>query len=183
MIEEQAPQDILFWLQEARQLMIAAERCWKADETFKNEIAEGRMQLDNKYLQMRVDAEVELNWLYNILASLSLFYIAIGILTHRDQQRFLENEIERRNIVDLVGECGVELEPRQQQFLQRVETALSLADNQGPWNIDLDPQQLKMMNQKFVQEDTVTVADKQSVDALFARLIAVALAEVSGESG
>jgi hypothetical protein len=181
MNQELSPQDIAFWLEEARELMKAAERCWKADETFQKKISEGRLQLlDNAHLQMRIDAEVELNWLYNILASLSLYYIAIGILIHRDQERF-QAESPQQKIIDLVVECGVELEPRQRRFLQRVETALSLADKEGPWNIALSPQQLKLMKQKFAQEDTVTEEDKRAVDALFARLIAVALKEVSGE--
>jgi hypothetical protein len=181
MTEEPTTQDITFWLQEARQLMMAAERCWKADESFQKQIREGRAQLlDSRHLQMRIDAEVELNWLYNILASLALYYIAIGILIHRDQQRFL-NESPQENIIALLEECGVEPDTRQRHFLQRVETALSLSEQKQSWTIALDPQQMQIMNQKFAQQEGVTTEDKQSVDALFARLIAVALQEVSGE--
>jgi hypothetical protein len=179
MREEIAPKSLAFWLTEARELMQAAERCWKADETFRQKIAEGRMKLiDNAHLQMRIDAEVELNWLYNILASLSVYYMAIGILVNRDQERFLAEPPEQR-IVELVGECGIELDPSQRRFLQRVETALSLSVKEGPWNIAMNPQQLKIMKQKFAQEDTVTETDKRAMDALFAKLISMALNEVA----
>ena len=183
MNDEQLPQGLAFWLQEARELMMAAERCWKSDEAFRQQIAEGKLQLvGNKHLQMRIDAEVELNWLYNILSSLSVYYIAIGILVNRDSQRLFGGETQQR-ITELVGECGIELDPRQRKLLARVENALWLADKEGPWNIHLEPQQMKFMKQKFAAEDTVSDEDKRAMDVLFARMIAAAMKEVAAGPG
>lgn len=179
MKDEFSPQTIVFWLQEAKELMVSAERCWKADEVFRQQIAGGRgLLIDNGLMQMRIDAEVELNWLYNILAGLSIYCLAIGILIARDPMRF-SSEPPNQRIAALVGECGIELAPKQRAFLERVENALSFADKGAKWKISLNPQQLKFMKQKFAAADRVTQDDKRAMDALFAELIASVMKEIA----
>jgi len=178
MSSEQAPQGIAFWLQEARDLMMAAEQCWRADEAFLHKGEQAKVQLfGSKLVQQYLDAEVELNWLYNILAGLAIYYLAIGILVHRNGGDSLEQQGPK--LLELLAACGVAPSPVQEKFLRRVEQALWLADQQGPWNIKLQPEQLKTLQQTIGAEDRINEADKRAIDALFARLIAAALQELA----
>lgn len=159
-------------------MMMAAEQCWRADEALQQHGENSNVQLfGGELVGKYIDTEIELNWLFNILAGLAVYYLAIGILVHRDAQRSLEQKGPR--IIEMVAACGVELQPVQSGFLQRVEEVLWLADKQGPWTIQLDPEQLKTLKQKVNVDDRVNDADKRAIDALFARLIGTALQELA----
>ena len=112
---------VALWLHEARELKKLADLCWHADEGIQQQIEEGRLHgVAKTLLQEGLEAEADLNWLFNNLAAFAVYYLALAVLTRRNPQRFAKNPPAQR-LVELIQECGVTLSALQETFLRRVE--------------------------------------------------------------
>ncbi|MGD8526255.1 MAG: hypothetical protein PVJ63_08390 [Thioalkalispiraceae bacterium] len=171
--------DLYNWLKEARELMIASELCWKSEELFRKQYAQGKvLMINNRLLKLYLDSEVELNWLYNILAGLTVYYLALGVIFSRRQAETI-GDYPEQHIIELLEKCGIKLDRTQQVFLRRVEDAMAMIEQDKGVNVHLTPEQLKLMKQIYAEQNTVTLKDKQAIDTLNAKLLAMMLKELS----
>lgn len=161
---------IEFWLEQAKELKKAADICWTLDETVEYETVQAKLQgLATSLLEASGDVDAELKWLYGNLMAFAIQYLSIGILIHKNPQRFLK-EYPGNRIVELVEECGVVLNSIQVTFLKQVENTFQWSQKFPQWNVSIARDQLAGFNAKHTPERVVTQEEKAALDELFTSL-------------
>ena len=161
---------IEFWLEQAKELKKAADICWTLDETVEYETVQAKLQgLATSLLEASGDVDAELKWLYGNLMAFAIQYLSIGILIHKNPQRFLK-EYPGNRIVELVEECGVVLNSIQVTFLKQVENTFQWRQKFPQWNVSIARDQLAGFNAKHTPERVVTQEEKAALDELFTSL-------------
>ncbi|MEJ2180164.1 MAG: hypothetical protein P8Y28_06915 [Gammaproteobacteria bacterium] len=161
---------IEFWLEQAKELKKAADICWTLDETVKYETVQAKLQgLATSLLEASGDVDAELKWLYGNLMAFAIQYLSIGILIHKNPQRFLR-EYPGNRIIELVEECGVVLNSIQVTFLKQVENTFQWSQKFPQWNVSIARDQLAGFKAKHTSGREVTQEEKTALDELFTSL-------------
>ena len=161
---------IEFWLEQAKELKKAADICWNLDETVKYETVQAKLQgLATSLLEASGDVDAELKWLYGNLMAFAIQYLSIGILIHKNPQRFLR-EYPGNRIVELVEECGVVLNSIQASFLKQVENTFQWSQKFPQWNVSIARDRLAGFKAKHTSGRVVTQEEKAGLDELFTSL-------------
>ncbi|MBD3669997.1 MAG: hypothetical protein HUJ29_04415 [Gammaproteobacteria bacterium] len=170
---------VSFWLQQAKDLMLAADQCWHSRTEVLKRIEEGiQPGFNNELLEMELNEEADLNWLYNILTGLAVYYLAVALLLSRDPERIFDAHSERY-IVDLVEAGGINLLPIQRTFLIRVSDAMGLVKKHGAWKLSLSTKELAQIKQDIAQDYVVSTNEKLAMDGLLGNLINTTLSALT----
>lgn len=176
---QRLPNNMAFWLGEARALKEIADLSWEADHG----VAE-RVRLLYPPLYDRVvrhateELGMELDLLYRYLISLAIQHLAIGLLIDRDPQRFLKKPPGHK-IIALVEACDITPSEQQKRMLQHTENALNWADRYpaAPFDAGAD-NTLQSLNRILSGMDHVSNREKAAMDSLYAELEARVVREL-----
>ena len=169
-IVELPTSSIEFWLEQAKELKTAADFCWTLDKTVKYETVEAKLQgLATSLLEASDDVDAELKWLYGNLMAFAIQYLSIGILVHKNPQRFL-NEYPGNRIIGLAEECGIVLNSLQKAFLRQIENTFQWGEKFPQWNVSIARDQLQGFNAKHSAGRVISQDEKKALDELFTSL-------------
>ena len=178
-IVELPTSSIEFWLEQAKELKKAADFCWTLDKTVQYETVEAKLQgLATSLLEASDDVDAELKWLYGNLMAFAIQYLAIGILIHRNSQRFLQ-EYPGNRIIQLVEECGMVLTSIQKTYLKQVENTFQWGEKFPQWNVAIARDQLNGFKAKHSAGREITQEEKKALEELFTGLRNLALDSVA----
>ena len=169
-IVELPTSSIEFWLEQAKELKKAADFCWTLDKSVQYETVEAKLQgLATSLLEASDDVDAELKWLYGNLMAFAIQYLSIGILIHKNPQRFLQ-EYPGNRIIELAEECGVVLSSIQKTFLKQVEDTFQWGEKFPQWNVPIARDQLNGFTAKHASGRVITQKEKKALDELFTSL-------------
>ena len=168
-----------FWIEQAKELKKAADFCWTLDKTVQYETVEAKLQgLATSLLEASDNVDAELKWLYGNLMAFAIQYLAIGILIHKNSQRFL-HEYPGNRIIALVEECGLVLNTIQKTFLKQVENTFQWGEKFPQWNVSISRDQLNGFKAKHSSGRVITAEEKKALEDLFASLRNLAVDSVA----
>ena len=124
------------------------------------------------------NVDAELKWLYGNLMAFAIQYLSIGILIHKNSQRFL-HEYPGNRIIALVEECGIVLSTLQKTFLKQVENTFQWGEKFPQWNVSISRDQLSSFKAKHSAGRVITAEEKKALEDLFTSLRNLAVDSVA----
>ena len=167
---EASPDNIAFWLDEARLLKQSAELSWNSDAGLPQQAKLIYSPQQNRVVNHAIEElGVELNLLYRYLISLAIQYLAIGLLIERDSNYFL-SEPPGHRIVALLQACDFPLSSQQLKLLKGIEGAYEWGERYPTGDLGNGHDELRLLSHRISKMDCLSPEEKAVLDALYAEL-------------